>query len=57
MARETSTDDAAQASADNAPPSERLVISSVVTHAKLMAIIEERNPIIANRHQAKRRAD
>jgi hypothetical protein len=57
MARDISTDDAVQASADNAPPSEKLVISSVVTHAKLMAMIEQRNPIIANRNQPKRRAD
>jgi hypothetical protein len=57
MARDNSADDAAQASAENAPPSEKVVISSVVTHAKLMAMIEQRNPIIASRYKARRRAD
>jgi len=36
-------------------PARKIVISSVITHAGLLGMIEERNPIIASRDQPKRR--
>ncbi|HWB51850.1 MAG TPA: hypothetical protein VG651_22270 [Stellaceae bacterium] len=54
----TATSDADRRQPDTPPPDKhatsKRVISSVVTHEKLMAEIKQRNPIIANRDKPKR---
>jgi hypothetical protein len=53
MARDSATDNDPQGN-DTPQPAVKLVISSVLTHAKLLDMIKERNPIIASRDQPKR---
>lgn len=47
-------DDNPQGTGAKARPAGKLVISSVMTHARLVGMIKERNPIIASRDEPKR---
>jgi hypothetical protein len=53
MAQDLATDNDRRGN-DTPQPAVKLVISSVLTHAKLLDMIKERNPIIASRDQPKR---
>jgi hypothetical protein len=48
------TDAKTQQGSEKAEPAQKLVISSVMTHAKVLDLVKERNPIIARRGQPKR---
>jgi hypothetical protein len=53
MAQDPKNDDRPPQSSDRVQPAEKLVISSVMTHRRLLDMIKERNPIIASRDQPK----
>jgi hypothetical protein len=54
MAQEPAIDSKPQESNEPPPNAGKLVISSIMTHDKLLGMIKERNPIIASRDQPKR---
>jgi hypothetical protein len=54
VTQESATDNKLEQSGDRVQPVEKVVISSVVTHASLLDAIKKRNPIIAGRAEPKR---
>jgi hypothetical protein len=55
MASSSDSDETPAPSAPDGRAADKLVISSIMTHAKLLDMIKERNPIIARRDRPKGR--
>jgi hypothetical protein len=54
VAQQSATDNTPQQNGNKVQPAGKILVSSVVTHASLLAAISERNPIIAGRTEPER---